>query len=67
MVLLGMALRTLPLGTAYAIWTGFSADGALVLGIFLFGESAALPRLFFAGLIVVGIVGLKATASTPGP
>ncbi|MCB1882900.1 MAG: quaternary ammonium compound efflux SMR transporter SugE [Geminicoccaceae bacterium] len=66
MVLLGVALRSLPLGTAYAVWTGIGAVGALILGIFLFDESAALPRLFFAGLIVVGILGLKATAGAAG-
>ena len=57
--LLGLALRTLPIGTAYAIWTGIGAVGTVVLGIVLFGESAALSRLLCVALIVAGIVGLK--------
>ena len=64
--LLLYAQRFIPIGTAYAVWTGIGAVGALILGIFLFDESAALPRLFFAGLIVVGILGLKATAGAAG-
>lgn len=59
MVLLGYALRSLPLGTAYAVWTGIGAVGAVIAGIFLFHEPVAGPRLFFAGLVVVGIIGLK--------
>lgn len=59
LVLLGLALKTLPLGTAYAIWTGIGTIGTVVLGIVLFGESAALLRLACIGLIVAGIVGLK--------
>jgi quaternary ammonium compound-resistance protein SugE len=57
--LLGLALRTLPLGTAYAIWTGIGTLGTAVLGIALFGETAGLARLACIGLIVAGIVGLK--------
>lgn len=57
--LLGLALKTLPLGTAYAIWTGIGTVGTAILGIILFGESAALLRLGSIGLIVAGIVGLK--------
>jgi len=57
--LLGVALRTLPLGTAYAIWTGVGTTGTVILGIFLFGESADVIRLACIGLIVAGIVGLK--------
>lgn len=57
--LLGLALKTLPLGTAYAIWTGIGTIGTVVLGIMLFGESAALLRLGCIALIVAGIVGLK--------
>jgi len=57
--LLGLALKTLPLGTAYAIWTGVGTVGTAILGIILFGESAALLRLGSIGLIVAGIVGLK--------
>lgn len=59
LVLLGLALKTLPLGTAYAIWTGIGTVGTAILGIFLFGESAAVLRLVCIGLIVAGIVGLK--------
>lgn len=59
MVLLGYALRSLPLGTAYAVWTGIGAVGAVIAGIVLFHEPVAGPRLFFAGLIIAGIIGLK--------
>ncbi|MCC6378146.1 MAG: quaternary ammonium compound efflux SMR transporter SugE [Burkholderiales bacterium] len=58
-VLLGWAIRTLPVGTAYAIWTGIGAVGTVILGIVLFGESASLLRLACVALIVAGIVGLK--------
>lgn len=58
-VLLALAVRTLPLGTAYAVWTGIGTAGAVLLGIVLFHEPATLARLFFAGLIVAGIAGLK--------
>jgi quaternary ammonium compound-resistance protein SugE len=57
--LLGLAVKTLPLGTAYAVWTGIGAVGTVILGIALFGESASAPRLLCVGLILVGIVGLK--------
>lgn len=56
---LALALKTLPIGTAYAVWTGIGAVGTVILGILLFGESAAALRLLFVGLIVVGILGLK--------
>jgi quaternary ammonium compound-resistance protein SugE len=59
MGLLGVAARYLPLGTAYAVWTGIGAVGTVVLGIALFGESAAFARLACVGLIIAGIVGLK--------
>lgn len=62
MVLLSLSLKNLPLGTAYAIWTGIGALGTVIFGIFLFGESASFWRLMCVGLIVVGIVGLKLTA-----
>jgi len=58
-VLLALAVRTLPLGTAYAVWTGIGTAGAVLLGIVLFNEPATLARLFFVGLIVAGILGLK--------
>lgn len=57
--LLGVALRTLPLGTAYAVWTGIGSAGTVLLGIMLFGESASALRLACVGLILAGIVGLK--------
>jgi quaternary ammonium compound-resistance protein SugE len=60
--LLAVAMRSIPLGTAYAIWTGIGAVGAVVLGIALLGESADPRRLVCAGLIVAGIVGLKLTS-----
>ncbi len=60
MGLLGLALRTLPLGTAYAVWTGIGTVGTAVLGVALFREPATAARLACIGLIVAGIVGLKA-------
>lgn len=62
-ILLGVALKTLPVGTGYAVWTGIGAVGTAILGIFLFGEAADLPRLASIGLIVAGIVGLKLTSA----
>ena len=59
MWLLSIAIRTIPMGTAYAIWTGVGAVGSVVAGIFLFGEPAAALRMLSAALIVVGIIGLK--------
>ncbi|MBX9757001.1 MAG: quaternary ammonium compound efflux SMR transporter SugE [Pseudomonadaceae bacterium] len=57
--LLGLAMKELPLGTAYAIWTGIGAVGTVIAGIFLFGESMALIRLLSVALIVCGLLGLK--------
>jgi quaternary ammonium compound-resistance protein SugE len=57
--LLYVAMRDLPLGTAYAVWTGIGAVGTAALGIYLFGEPATAARLASIGLIVAGIVGLK--------
>ncbi|KXX63293.1 MULTISPECIES: DMT family transporter [Marichromatium] len=57
--LLLLAQRELPIGTAYAVWTGIGAVGAFAIGIWLFAEPATLARFFFVGLIVIGIVGLK--------
>lgn len=57
--LLGLALRQLPVGTAYAVWTGIGAVGAAVLGIAFFGESASAARIGCIALIVIGILGLK--------
>lgn len=59
MALLGIAVKTLPLGTAYAVWTGIGAVGTVVLGIVLFKEPATVVRLVCVGLIVAGILGLK--------
>jgi quaternary ammonium compound-resistance protein SugE len=58
-LLLGLALRSLPIGTAYAVWTGIGAVGTALLGIWLFDEPATAARLASIGLIVSGIVGLK--------
>jgi quaternary ammonium compound-resistance protein SugE len=60
--LLGLALKTLPVGTAYAIWTGIGTVGTAVLGIYLLGEPATVIRLVCIGLIVSGIAGLKLVA-----
>lgn len=59
MTLLAMALKFIPVGTGYAVWTGIGAVGAAALGIILFGESASLLRLGSIALILAGIVGLK--------
>ncbi|MGC4011052.1 MAG: quaternary ammonium compound efflux SMR transporter SugE [Pseudomonas sp.] len=59
MGLLGVAMRNLPLGTAYAIWTGVGAVGTVIVGIVLFGESMAPVRLLSVALILCGLVGLK--------
>ena len=64
MLALGLAVRTLPIGTAYAVWTGIGAVGAAIAGLVLFGESASPMRVFCIALIVAGVVGLK--LSTPG-
>ncbi|KMO41706.1 molecular chaperone [Methylobacterium tarhaniae] len=60
--LLGLALRTLPVGTAYAVWTGIGTVGTALLGVALFGEPATAARLACIGLIVIGILGLKLVA-----
>ncbi|EXJ14211.1 DMT family transporter [Imhoffiella purpurea] len=57
--LLLMAQKDIPMGTAYAVWTGIGAVGTFVLGLLLFGEPATLARFFFVGLILIGIIGLK--------
>lgn len=59
---LSQALKIIPVGTGYAIWTGIGAAGTAILGIILFSESAALPRLGCIALIVIGIIGLKLTS-----
>lgn len=63
LMMLSIAARTLPIGTAYGVWVGIGAAGAAVLGILLLGEPANSSRLFFLGLLLVAIVGLK--MSTP--
>lgn len=59
MVLLGIAAKSLPIGTAYAVWTGIGAVGTVICGILLFGEPVTAARLACLGLIVFGIFGLK--------
>lgn len=59
LALLGLAVRTLPVGTAYAVWTGVGTIGTVLLGILLFGESAAPLRLLFVAMVIAGIVGVK--------
>jgi quaternary ammonium compound-resistance protein SugE len=61
MVLLGLAARDLPIGTAYAVWVGIGALGAAVLGVVLFGEPLTAPRVVFLTLLLVSIVGLRLT------
>ena len=61
-VLLSWAMRSLPVGTAYAVWTGIGAVGAAITGILLLGESASLARIASLALIVCGIIGLKISA-----
>lgn len=62
MVLLSLGVRSLPIGTAYAVWVGIGAAGAAVVGIVVFGESASPVRLLFLALLLVSIVGLKVTS-----
>ena len=59
MYMLALAARTLPIGTAYAVWVGIGAAGALILGIVLLGEPRSLARMACVGLIVAGVIGLK--------
>ena len=61
--LLSYAMRTLPLGTAYAIWTGIGAVGAFAVGIFVLGEQASVPRITAAALIVSALVLMKLTTA----
>ncbi len=67
MGLLAVAVRTLPLGTAYAVWTGIGTVGTAVLGIVLFREPATAMRMLCITLIVAGIVGLKLASMSPPP
>lgn len=66
MALLAWAVKTLPLGTAYAVWTGIGAVGAVTLGIVLFKEPVTAPRLICLGLIVTGILGLRLLDTSAG-
>jgi len=59
LLLLGLAVRTLPIGTAYAVWTGVGTVGTVLLGMALFGEPATPLRLAFIAMIIAGIIGLK--------
>ncbi len=61
-ILLGLAVKTLPIGTAYAVWTGIGTVGTVLLGIWLLGDAASFSRLACIALIVAGIAGLKLTA-----
>jgi len=61
MALLAQAARTLPIGTAYAVWVGIGAAGAAILGMWLLKEPVSAARLFFLALLLVAIIGLKAT------
>ena len=61
-VLLGIAMKSLPLGTSYMVWTGIGAVGSFILGIALLGEAATLPRIGAAALIVIGLLVLKLTS-----
>jgi quaternary ammonium compound-resistance protein SugE len=61
-LLLGLAMRTLPVGTAYAVWVGLGAVGTAILGIYLFNEPVNLGRVLSLVLIVFGVIGLKLTA-----
>ncbi|MCC3774567.1 DMT family transporter [Streptomyces sp. L500] len=62
MLLLAQAARTLPIGTAYGVWVGIGAAGAAVLGMVVLGEPATAARIFFIVLLLVAVVGLKATS-----
>lgn len=60
--LLGLAMKTLPVGTAYAVWMGIGAAGTVIFGIYLFDESTSVLRLASVGLILLGVLGLKLSA-----
>ena len=59
----GLAMKTLPLGTAYAVWTGIGAVGSVAVGILIFKEPVTAARMFFTVLLLTGIVGIKLTSS----
>jgi quaternary ammonium compound-resistance protein SugE len=62
MILLSLAARSIPIGTAYAVWTGIGVAGAATLGIILLGEAATPGRLFFLAMLLVAVIGLKLTS-----
>ena len=62
LLFLSFSFKTIPMGTAYACWTAIGAVGVIIFGIFFLGESANLLRIFFIGLVIAGIIGLKVTA-----
>jgi len=59
LIFLNLALRVLPLGTAYSVWTGIGTAGTAIMGILLFGEAATAPRIMCLSAIMVGIIGLR--------
>jgi quaternary ammonium compound-resistance protein SugE len=65
-ILLSISLRTLPVGTGYAVWTGIGAAGTAIVGIAFLGDSAAPPRMLCIGLILLGVIGLKVISANPG-
>jgi quaternary ammonium compound-resistance protein SugE len=66
MWLLSISVRTLPIGTAYAVWVGIGATGAAILGVFLLKEPVSAGRVFFMALMIISIIGLKLTTPTKG-
>ena len=64
MLLLSMAARSLPIGTAYAVWVGIGAAGAAIVGMAALGEPVTTPRLFFLALLIVSVVGLRLSSTT---
>jgi len=62
-IFLNMAIKYIPIGTAYAVWTGIGGAGVAILGILYFNDPATLPRIFFLSLLIIAIVGLKLTSS----
>lgn len=65
--LLGVAMKSLPVGSAYAVWVGVGAVGTVLLGVILFGESASPARMISVAMIVAGIIGLKVATPTEPP
>jgi len=63
---LARSLKTIPVGTGYAVWTGIGAAGTAIVGMIVLGESRELPRIFCVALIIAGVVGLKMTSESPG-